>query len=101
MHSITYYIVHPPPESGSFSEKRCLANQYTDLRLLTSLAIFLALQTDIDRHIDGDDDVIEQTLKISIQDEKCAYLQDIINSLKTRSYNLRVAMDFIRFAGGS
>jgi hypothetical protein len=59
------------------------------------------LKTDIDRHIDGDDDVIDQTLKISIQDEKCAYLQDIINSLKTRSYNLRVAMDFIRFAGGS
>jgi len=59
------------------------------------------LKTDVERYIEGDSDIIEHVLKISVQEEKCAFLQDIINSLKTRSYNLRVAMYFIRFAGGN
>jgi hypothetical protein len=58
------------------------------------------LKTDVDRFIDADSQIIEDTLKIAIQEEKAAVLQDIIASLRTRSFNLRVAMDFIKFSNG-
>lgn len=58
------------------------------------------LKTDIDKFIDADSDVIEHTLKVSLQQEKVDLLDSIIKSLSPRGYNLRVAMDFLRFQNG-
>jgi hypothetical protein len=58
------------------------------------------LKSDVDRFVDSDSHVIEETLKMAVQEEKTAFLEDIIKTLKTRSFNLRVAMDFIKFTNG-
>lgn len=58
------------------------------------------LKTDVDRFVDADSLIIGETLKIAVQEEKVAYLEDIIKTLKTRSFNLRVAMDFLKFTNG-
>lgn len=59
------------------------------------------MKSDVDRYVDADSDVIQRTLKVSLQQEKVDFLADILKSLVSRGYNLRVAMDFIRFKNGA
>jgi len=59
------------------------------------------LKQDIEKFIESDHDIIQETLRIAVQEEKVALLQDIIASLRNRSFNLRTAMDFLKFANGA
>lgn len=61
----------------------------------------LILKTDIPMYIDADADIINMTLKIGYQQEKVDFLESIIKSLNNRGYNIKSAIDWIRFTSGS
>lgn len=60
----------------------------------------LILKTDIPLHMDSDNDVIDLNIKVTHQEEKCKFLEDIIKSLHTRGFLLKNAIDFIKFTNG-
>jgi hypothetical protein len=80
--------------SGTLSDEECVHYGWEqfDRKLM---------KTDVDRYIDADKDVIELTLKITLQEEKTEFLNSILKSFNARGFNLRVAMDFLRFQNGS
>jgi len=61
----------------------------------------LILKTDIPMYIEADQDIINMSLKIGYQQEKIDYLESIIKSLNNRGYNIKSAIDWIKFTSGS
>jgi hypothetical protein len=61
----------------------------------------IILKTDIPMYMDADDDIIKQSLKIGIQQEKVEFLESVIKTLMNRGYNLKVALEWQRFINGS
>lgn len=59
------------------------------------------LKNDLQVYIDADKDVAERLLKLSVQKEKVQFLEDIIKTLNTRGFQIKNAIDFIRFTSGS
>lgn len=59
------------------------------------------LKSDVDIYIQSDKDIIENNLSISYQLEKVEFLQSILDSLKQRTWNIRNAIEFIKFSQGN
>lgn len=59
------------------------------------------LKTDASTYIDADKDVVDLSLKISMQQEKLDLLDSIIKSLNNRGYNIKSAIDWFKFTMGA
>ena len=60
----------------------------------------MILRTDIPMYMDGDQDIIDLSLKIGHQNEKVDYLSEIIKTLNNRGYQIKSAIDWTRFTAG-
>ena len=58
------------------------------------------LKADIDTYIEAEDDVIESSKIIALQEEKVSYLESIVKGLSTRGYLIKNAIDWKRFTEG-
>ncbi len=61
----------------------------------------IILKTEIPMYMEGDSDIIKLSLKIGLQQEKISLLEDIIKSINTRNYNIRNAIEFLKWTNGS
>ena len=52
-------------------------------------------------YIDADTDVSDLKRKIHIQEEKLEFLESIIKSLGNRGFQLKTAVDWIKFTQGA
>lgn len=59
------------------------------------------LKSDAANYVDADEDIINLTLKIAVQNEKVALLESIIKTLANRNFNIRAAIDWERFKTGA
>lgn len=60
----------------------------------------MILRADIPMYMEGDQDIIDLSLKIGIQQEKVEFLESIIKSFQSRGFAIKNAIDFIRFTMG-
>jgi hypothetical protein len=58
------------------------------------------LRADVQQYIDADSDIIALSLKIGLQEEKIELLDSIIRSLNSRGYNIKAAIDYLKFTSG-
>ena len=58
------------------------------------------LRSDVNNYIEADDEVINLTLKIGVQQEKTELLESIIRSLTNRGFNIKAAIEFEKFKVG-
>ncbi len=61
----------------------------------------LIIKADIPMYIESDEDIIELSLKIGIQQEKVDFLESVIKSIHNRGYAIRNAIDFIKWTSGN
>ncbi|NBP56551.1 hypothetical protein EBU71_08460 [bacterium] len=59
------------------------------------------LKSDIDVYLQSDKKIIESNQKIAYQKEKIDFLHSILDNLKQRTWNIRNAIEFIKFSQGS
>lgn len=59
------------------------------------------LKQELQMYIDADQHVIDLNLKIAIAKEKVDMLESFIKNLSMRGYNIKTAVDFIRFRAGN
>lgn len=59
------------------------------------------LKTDVDRFIDADDEIIKIGAKITLQQELVNYLESIVKLISNRQWNIRAALDWIKFTQGA
>lgn len=60
----------------------------------------LILKSDIPMYLEADPDIIKLSLKIGLQQEKIELLESIIKNVSTRGYNIKTAVDFLRWTSG-
>ena len=60
----------------------------------------MVIKSEIPMYLDGDKDIININLKMSYQQEKIDLLQSIIKSLNNRGFNIKSAIDWIKFTSG-
>jgi hypothetical protein len=58
------------------------------------------IKTEIERYLEADEQLIEMGLRIAYQAEKVAFVESIIDSLNRRSFQIKSAIDFIRWSHG-
>lgn len=58
------------------------------------------LRSDVNNYIEADNEVVNLTLKIGIQQEKLELLESIIKSLTSRGFNIKAAIEFEKFKMG-
>jgi len=58
------------------------------------------LKNEVDVYIESDDLYIETTLKVAMQQEKVDYVEKIIKSLESRGFQIKNALDWMRFTMG-
>lgn len=58
------------------------------------------LRTDLDRFIDSDKDVIILQNKYILQKEKVNYLENVVKLIANKIWNIRAALDWIKFTQG-
>ena len=58
------------------------------------------LKQELDLYIDYDEDVINLTYKISMQKEKCFYLEKVIKGIEQREFSVKNAITVIQYEGG-
>lgn len=61
----------------------------------------MILKSDIPLYMDGDEDIINQSLKIGLQQEKVELLESIIRTIMNRSFIIRDAIDWAKFTMGA
>lgn len=61
----------------------------------------MILKGDIPMYLEGDQDIINQSLKIGYQQEKIELLESIIKSIMNRSFIIRDAIDWQKFTMGA
>jgi len=61
----------------------------------------MILKNDLPMYIDADKDIIELSLKIGYQLEKIDLLESILKTLQNRGYNIKTAVDWIKFTQGN
>jgi hypothetical protein len=61
----------------------------------------LILKADIPMYMDADKELIKLSLKIGIQQEKIELLESIIKSLTNRGYQIKSAIDWVKFTMGT
>ena len=59
------------------------------------------LKTDVDKFIDADDDIIRLGAKITLQEEVVNYLEGVVKVISNRQWNIRAALDWIKFTQGA
>lgn len=59
------------------------------------------LKADANIYVDADKDIIALTLKIGIQHEKIELLESIIKTLQNRGFQIKTALDWIKFTSGA
>ena len=60
----------------------------------------IILKQDMPMYLDADQDVINLSLKIGLQQEKVDYLDSIIRSLQQRGYSIKSAIEWHKFTMG-
>ena len=58
----------------------------------------MILKADIPMYMEGDQDIIDLSLKIGMQQEKVEFLESIIKTFQTRGYIIKNAIDFVKFS---
>ena len=58
------------------------------------------LKSDIDKFLDGDEDLITLANRILFQQEKVNYLESIIKTINNRQWYIRSAIDWLKFTNG-
>ena len=58
------------------------------------------LKNEIDTYIESDDAWIEINLKVALQQEKVNYIDAIIKSINNRGFQIKNAIDWLRFTNG-
>jgi hypothetical protein len=59
------------------------------------------LKNEIEIYIESDDKFIETNLRIALQEEKVHYIESIIRSINNRGFQIKNAVDWIRFKNGN
>jgi hypothetical protein len=59
------------------------------------------LRGDVPSYVEADDDIIEMSLKIGMQEEKVEYLESIIRQVSNRGFQLKTIVDWERFRTGA
>jgi len=60
----------------------------------------MILKSDIPMYMDADQDVINLSLKIGMQQEKIEFLDSIIKTIINRNFLIKNAIDFMKFING-
>lgn len=63
-------------------------------------AIGKIIRSDVGQYLDADKDIIELNLKIGIQHEKIELLESIIKTISNRGFQIKTAVDWIKYTGG-
>ena len=58
------------------------------------------LKNEVDTYIESDDMWIDMNLKVGLQQEKVNYLDAIIKSINNRGFQIKNAVDWLRFSQG-
>ena len=58
------------------------------------------LKNEVDLYIDSDDALTEQSLRVSLQEEKVNYLEAVLRQIKNRGFQIKNAIDWNRFITG-
>ena len=58
------------------------------------------LRTDLDRFIDSDEEVISLQNRCLLQKEKVNYLESVVKLIANKIWNIRAALDWIKFTQG-
>lgn len=58
------------------------------------------IKSDVAQYIEADKDVVKLTLKIGIQHEKIDLLESIIKTLQNRGFQIKTALDWLKFQSG-
>jgi hypothetical protein len=64
-------------------------------------AIGKIIRSDVQQYIEADKDVIELSLKIGVQHEKVSLLESIVKNIANRGFQIKNAIDFIKFQEGN
>jgi hypothetical protein len=59
------------------------------------------LKTDVDKFIDADKEVIQLDARITVQKEVVSYLENVIKLVSNRQWNIKAAIEWIKFTQGS
>jgi hypothetical protein len=59
------------------------------------------LKSDIDKFIDADEEIITLANRILLQQEKVNYLENVIKIINNRQWNIRSAIDWLKFTNGT
>jgi hypothetical protein len=60
----------------------------------------MILKADIPMYMKADQDIIDLSLKTGVAQEKIEFLESIIKSFQNRGFNIKSAIDFIKFTNG-
>lgn len=63
-------------------------------------AIGKVIRSDVQQYIEADKDVIHLTLRIGIQNEKISLLDSIIKNIFNRGFQIKNAIDWMKYASG-
>jgi hypothetical protein len=58
------------------------------------------LKQDLDRFIDSDSEVINLSNKVFLQKEKVIYIESVIKIISNKMWNIRSAIEWIKFTQG-
>lgn len=58
------------------------------------------IRSDVNNYIEADQEVIDKSLRIGIQQEKIELLESIIKSLTGRGFNIKAAIEWAKFQTG-
>ena len=61
----------------------------------------LILKQELPMYMEADQDIIDLSLKIGLQQEKIELLESIIKSLVNRGFQIRAAIDWFKFTSGA
>ena len=61
----------------------------------------MVLTKELENYIQADQDVIDKKLRLCIQQEKVNFLENILKQLHTRSFNIKNAIEFMKFQMGA
>ena len=61
----------------------------------------LILKADVPMYMEADQDIIDLSLRIGMQQEKVEFLESIIRTFQTRGYIIKNAIDFNKFTMGA
>lgn len=79
--------------SGKMSEEQLISLEWEPFELAL-------LRQDLDKFIESDPEVTDASNKYELQKEKVNYLESIIKIISNKAWNIRSAIDWIKFTQG-